>query len=206
MTQIIVRKSSAFDVVPLTGKVIKCADINLISSAKDLLSNIQKHGDVISAKAVAEGRQLGESEGKAAMADLLSEAAIAVKSHLRNSENHLREVVVAAVKRIIGEFDISEQVDRLVNLLVSQTKDEEKITLYVSPSQHDNIKGQAHQLAQQYDIGSIDVMADPSLADDGCRVETPIGSVETSVNAQIERLEKAIDKYLGKGHSDEHTE
>ena len=42
----------------------------------------------------------------------------------------------------------------------------------------------------------VEVVPDPSVPDRACRMETELGFVETSVDAQLDVLEAALERYL----------
>ena len=194
MTQLAVRKVTPASVLPL-GKVVKREALSIVAPARSLLMEIEAHGREVAREAFEQGKAEGEAEGRTAGAALLAEATLAVRSHLQKSERRLNEIVVQAIHRVVGQLDIDELVAGMVGKLITEAQDEERISLRVAPAHYDKVRSLVDGLAGQGDVESIDVVSDPALDEGACRMETEAGSLETSIDAQIEKLRAAIEKH-----------
>ncbi len=194
MTQLSVRKITPNSVLPC-GKVVKRDALSIVAPARNLIEEIEAHGREVAREAFEQGKAEGEAEGREAGAALLAEATLAVRSHLRKSERRLNEIVVQAIQRVVGHLDVNELVAGMVGKLVADAQDEERISLRVAPAHYDSVRRLVDDLANEGDVESIDVVSDPKLGEGACRMETEAGSLETSIDAQIEKLRAAIEKH-----------
>ena len=194
MTHLSIRKVTPTTVLPI-GKVIKRDALNIVAPARALIEEIEAHGREVALEASVRGRRAGEAEGREAGAALLAETVLAIRSHLGNSEHRLAEIVALAIRRVVGELDIDDLVSGMVRKLVAEAKDEERIRLKVAPAHYDRVCGLVDGMAEQGNIESVDVVSDPALGEGACRMETEAGSLETSIETQIEKLRAAIGKH-----------
>lgn len=196
MTRFSVRKIASDSVLPL-GKVIKGDSLNVIAPARSLIGEIEAHGEAVYREALAQGRTAGEEEGQRAGAALLAETVFATRRHLNESEGRLADIVVEAIRRVAGALDIDDLVAGMVGQLIAQAQDGAKIRLRVAPAHHARVRGLIESLAAEpSEAESIEVTADAALGEGACRMETESGSVETSIENQIEALRAAIEKRL----------
>ncbi|MCZ0944096.1 MAG: FliH/SctL family protein [Gammaproteobacteria bacterium] len=194
MTQLSVRKITPTSVLPF-GKVVKRDALSIVAPARNLIEEIEAHGHEVARDAFERGKAEGEAEGREAGAALLAEATLAVRSHLQKSQRRLAEIVVQAIHRVVGQLEIDELVAGMVGKLVAEAQDEERISLRVAPAHYDKVRRLVDGLANQGDVESVDVVSDPALGKGACRMETAAGSLETSIDAQIEKLRAAIEKH-----------
>lgn len=204
MTRLVFRKLEEAGVAPL-GKLVKAADYQVIAEADRALAQLETQGKRAYAAAVEQGRKDGQAEGEKTGAALMADTAIAAQDYWHRSEQRLAALVMEAVRRIVGEFDGAEQTARLVRQLVGEVVDEGKIRLHVSPAQFRHIQDcvrrmPPHSPAQTPGgiAGSeaMEVIADASIEDGACRMETALGFVETSIEAQLQVLSAALEKHL----------
>ena len=145
---------------------------------------------------MARGREAGETEGKNASAALIAETLAEARAYLRGAEERLVGIVGEAVRRVLGEFDDTELVSRMVGRLVRDAEGEGKIRLCVSPGQFEAVRERARELqSASAGVESIEVIADADVEDGGCRMETEMGFVSTSIEEQVHALRTALEKY-----------
>ena len=79
-------------------------------------------------------------------------------------------------------------------MLKTVSKNEPKITLRVRPQSVTFVKDTIPSLSYQYGIDAkISVVADPSIEEGGCVLETNNGIVDASIDTQIEIIKKALE-------------
>ena len=107
------------------------------------------------------------------------------------------EISVNIAKTIIKkEFDSDPQVliNTIVDVLKTVSKNEPKITIKIRPQSVQFIKDTIPNITYQYGIESkINIVADPSIEDGGCVLETNNGIVDASIDTQIEIIKKALE-------------
>ena len=196
MTRFMIRRLEQTGVSPL-GNLVKGSDRHVVAEGDQLLAAVQDQGRRAYDAAVARGRRDGEAEGRKGAAALMADTVAAAQGQLRASEKRLIAIVMEAVRRIIGEFDDTALTSRLVRRLVVEAENEGKIRLRVSPGQLTTVKDCVRQMPSRHSgVELVEVVADASVEDRACRMETELGFVETSVDAQLEALQGALEKYL----------
>ena len=195
MTRLSIRKLGETGVAPL-GNVVKGHVHQRIVAAERVLAEAEAEGRRAYEAAVARGREAGETAGRNASAALIAETLAEARSYLRGTEKRLVDIVSEAVRRILGEFDDAELVSRMVGRLVRDAEGEGKIRLRVSPRHCAAVRERVLGLQSAgAGVEFIDVIADADVGDGGCRMETEIGFVSTSIEEQVETLRVALEKY-----------
>ena len=197
MSRFMVRKLADTGVAPI-GNLVKARHTHLLASADDLLARLEEQGKRAYASAVKQGRRDGEAEGRKARAALLADTLTEANGYWSRAEKRLAGIVMDAVRRIIGEFDNAELTAGVVRQLVREVEDEGKIRVRVSADEFRFVRDSVRDMQRGQDGGEpIEVIADAAIARGGCRMETEIGFVETSVDGQLEALRAALEKELG---------
>ena len=192
MTRLSIAKLRTPRVAPV-GNLVKADAYRVIVEADRALASADEQARRAYEAAAAAGRAAGEAEGRRASAALTADTVAAVRDYARRSEQRLADIVTEAVRRIIGEFDDGELVLGMVRQLVRDAQSEATIRLHVSPRHFPLVRDAARELQTEFDaVEMIDVAADPQVADDGCRMETPLGFVNASIAEQLEALRAAL--------------
>ena len=195
MTRFMIRRLEETGVSPL-GNLLKGCDRHVVAEGDRLLAEVQEQGRRAYEAAVEQGRRDGEAEGRRNAAALMADTVAAAQGQLRTSERRLIAIVMEGVRRIIGEFDNTELTSKLVRQLVVEAENEGRIRLRVSPDQRAAVQECVRGMPSRHgEVELVEVMADASVSARGCRMETELGFVETSVDAQLEALQAAFEKY-----------
>ena len=68
-----------------------------------------------------------------------------------------------------------------------------EITVRLHPSDHETLGDQVRQLAEVFSpAASTKIIADTSLSQSGCRIETEFGSIDQQIETQLERLQQEL--------------
>ena len=195
MTRLSIRKLVETGVAPL-GNLVKGDAYQRIVAAETVLAEAEAEGRRAYEAAVARGREEGETEGRNARAALIAETLAEARSYLRGAEERLIGIVGEAVQRVLGEFDDAELVSLMVGQLIRDAEGEGKIRLHVSPRQCAVVRERVGELqSASAGVQTIEVIADADVEDGGCRMETELGFVSTSIEEQVETLRTALEKY-----------
>ena len=196
MTRFMIRRLEETGVAPL-GNLVKSSDRHLVAEGDRLLAEVEEQGRRACDAAVEQGRRDGEAKGRKRAAALMSDTVAAAQGQLRASEKRLIAIVMEAVRRIIGEFDDAELTSKLVRKLLAEAESETRIRLRVSPGRSATVQDCVRRMSSRHGgMELVEVVADPSVEDRACHMETELGFVETSVDAQLEVLQAALEKYL----------
>ena len=196
MTRFVVRKLEDSGVSPL-GKLIKADVHHLFAEADELFARVEEQGRQACEEAREQGRRDGEAEGRKAGAALLADTVSEARGYWRTAERRLVAIVMDAVRRIIGEFDDAELTAGILRRLLREAEDEGRIRIRVSPGESQFIQDSVREMQRSEGAtDSIEVIADSDIPGGACRLETEVGFVETSVAAQLDVLQAALEKEL----------
>lgn len=196
MSYLAIKRLDGVDVTPLDN-LIKADQVQFIVDATGAMARIEKHSRLAYRRAFERGKRDGVSAGTAQVAALMTSTSAAAQAYWTKSERRMVDIVIEAVRRIIGDFDDSEVVAAIVGRLIGEARDEGKIRLYVSPSCCGAVENRVRDACRLYpDVGAIEVIGDAAVDVHACRVESEFGVVETSLESQIESLQRALEEYF----------
>lgn len=168
-------------------------DRNLVSRAHEESENIKR-------SAFEEGYRMGLEKAQADIDQFRNEL-----SHFMNAKKDvfeyiapdILEISVDIAKKIIKreiESDPQVIIESIIDVLKMVSKNEPKITIRVRPQSVQFVKDVLPNLTYEYGIDAkISVVADPSISDGGCVLETNNGIVDASVDTQLEIIKKALE-------------
>ena len=182
------------------GRVLKAEDYAMVLQAGQLVEQAEKEAQKIidDAKAAYEkekvrGYEDGSEEGKASQAEKMMSAMIESVHYFSEVENKLVNIVMLATKKILSNFDDAELTKGIVKQALDKVRNESKVTLRVSPEHADAVRAQLKEITANYaNIGFIDVVSDSRIPETACKVETEMGSVDTSIDLQMQALRAAL--------------
>jgi type III secretion protein L len=186
------------------GAVIKARDYAALLSAEDVLAKAREEADLIRAEAQAEyaqqkerGYREGLEQGKAEMAERVVATMSQSNLYFSKLENVLIDVVVKSTRRVIGDFNDRERVERIVRKALELLRNQHNVRIKVPPAQAEALKARVEELLAAFPrIQVLDVQADPRLPEDGCVLETDLGVIDATVETQLRAIQKALSKAL----------
>jgi type III secretion protein L len=186
-------------------RVIPAGDYAVWHEASAVVETALAEADAIRAaarEAYEEERKRGYEEGMAAARIEAAEQMIAnvgsTIDYFEKVEDRMTELVMQAMRRIVGDFDDRKRVITVVRGALAAVRTQKQITLRVAPDKLDMLKSATDELLATYPgIGYLDLVPDSRLRGDACIVETEIGIVEASMEGQIGALGRAFAKILG---------
>lgn len=168
-------------------------DRNLVSRAQEESENIKK-------SAFEEGYRSGLEKAGADLDNLkkeLSNFMNARKDVFEYIAPDILEISVDIAKTIIKkELDSDPQVliNTIVDVLKTVSKNEPKVVIKVRPQSVQFIKDTIPNITYQYGIDTkINIVADPSVEEGGCILQTNNGIVDASIDTQLEIIKKALE-------------
>lgn len=187
------------------AKIVRAGELFAFRSAEEIVAEASDQSDRILAEtesAFQQERQRGYQEGHEAAQLEQSEQMIEnigrTVDYFARVEGQMVELVMRAVRKIIEGFDDDERVLIAVKSALSVVRNQKQITLRTHPHQTEIVRARVNEVLAAYPgIGYLDIVADSRLKADACIVETEIGTVEASLEGQIEALRTAFEKVLG---------
>lgn len=185
-------------------RIIKAEEYLQSLRANDILHQAEEQAQAVLAQARADSeqeKQRGYAEGleagKRDMAERIMVAAVRSVDGLAAMEEEMVNVVIQALRKIIGEMDDRERLVGIVRTALAMVRNEKKVTLRVAPAQADVATSAITELQRDHPgITILDVTADSRLTGDDCILESDLGIVDASLDGQIEAIRKALRKRL----------
>lgn len=168
-------------------------DRNLVSRAQEESENIKK-------SAFEEGYRLGLQKADADLQKFREEISNFMNARKEVFEYiapDILEISVDIAKTIIKrELDSDPQVliNTIVDVLKTVSKSEPKVVIRVRPQSVQFVKDTIPNITYEYGIDSkINIVADPTVEEGGCILQTNNGIVDASVDTQLEIIKKALE-------------
>ncbi len=185
-------------------KVLKAKDYSYYVKSQSLLndsrqeaSRSQEEASELYLKSIEKGLNQGAEEAKARLAKQILNSASSIGGQLRSIETELSEVVISAVRRIISDFDDEILVLESVRNGLTLVSKSQRVLIRANPSVIGALRESLNTVS--HDIHFLEIVPDSKLSTRECILESDIGIVNASVDAQIEAIEKAIrGKFLTK--------
>jgi type III secretion protein L len=117
---------------------------------------------------------------------ILAETAAAAQRSIASLRREIAEAIAEGVARVIAGIDLAEAVARAAQRAVAELAAHHALVVHVNPLAHDRV---AARLGARR---AVRVVADATLPQDDCIVETPAGFVRAGLQQQLETLRAAL--------------
>lgn len=108
------------------------------------------------------------------------------------------DLVMAALRKILMDFDDRERVTLVVKNALSAVRNQKQVTLRLPPDKADLLRERINEILAAYPaVGFLDITPDARLTGDACILESDIGSVEAGIEVQLAAIRRAFEKSLG---------
>jgi flagellar biosynthesis/type III secretory pathway protein FliH len=187
-------------------RVLRASEVPLLADAQALRDRIEAlHNqqaaqvDAARAEARAAGHAQGLGEGRSAARDDIAATLNELAASAARQHDELRHQVAAlalqVVRKLMGRFAAPEQLVALADTAAREMLPAQSWVLAVHPDRVDAVREQLNVLAASGEATlealPFELRPDAACALDACRIETELGSVEASLEAQLQRLAKA---------------
>lgn len=174
------------------GGVLRAAEAGLYADAAGALAAARAEAARLLADAAAgieAERACARAEAMAAAegekASLLADFAVSASRELAGLRTALADAVAEGVAGILGAKPAAEAAAAAAVHAVESLRDRTGITLRVPP-------GQVEAMRDAVGDPAVRVLADATLGDDGCVIETAAGFVRAGIAPQLKRLREAL--------------
>lgn len=183
-----------------TRAIVRAAELAVWRQAEEAMSAAKAQAAAIveAAQAAYEaerkrGYQAGVEQAQSECAQHIAEQTARVDEYFTDIQHRLVDVVMQAVRKIVGEYDDRERVVLSVRNALAIVRNQKQITLRLHPGHVEHVKARTTELLSDYPgVGLLDVMADNRLAPGTCVLESDIGMVEASTDVQLAAIEAAF--------------
>ena len=187
--------------------LVKADEAATVARAEEIVAAAEAEAAQIVADArvaAAKEKKRGYDEGIAAgrgeillqKMNLLDESV----AYMERVEGEIAEVVIKAMKKCVCEIGDRELVVQTVRkALQSIIRNQTQITIKVAPDMVAVTKERIDAILADFPtVMHADIREDAHLKGAACIVETEIGSVESSIEKQLETIEKSIRKSIAR--------
>lgn len=182
--------------------VMRAAEVPLLAQAqalRDALEGQHAEGEARIAAAAEAAREAGQSFGLeqgrqqaqqelAACVALLTQQAAQERERLRHEVGAL---ALQVVRKLAGHIAPDELLFALADTAAREALPAPPVALVVHPDRVDAVRERMAHVAPEAGALQVEVRGDAAAAPGTCRLETPYGSVDASLDAQLARLEAA---------------
>lgn len=135
----------------------------------------------------------GLMEGKMEVAEQMMETVAKTVSYFETVEHRIADVVLSALRKILGSFDERDLVVRMVRGTLAVARNQRQVTMRVAPHLVETVRTRIDEIMADYPvIQFIDVTADHRAKDGGCILESEIGVVDASLEVQLKAIKAAL--------------
>jgi len=185
-------------------KVLKAKEYNRYLQAQELVDAAEKKAaDIIkqAEQTYQQQKELGYQEGlkqaKQLQSKLMLDTIAQCQRYYKNNEQQLAQLVVQAVRQLIGEFDNVELALNMTRQAMLSISNQRQVTLHIAPSQVDKVKARLGKVMKQFpEVSYAEVVADERVEEGGCLLETKVGVIDATLENQLCVVEEAIYKQL----------
>lgn len=185
-------------------RIVKAAEVKAIADVRALLDAAATESERIRAaaqEAYAAEKQRGYDDGLAAGKDELAAELTRLSTEgarlVSDFEDRIPEIVMSALRQILGSYDQTELVMQTVSQALRMFHHQTELKLRVPPDQLEAVRARVGELRARNGAGAdIGVVADRHLPPGGCVLESELGSVDASIEAQLGVLARAMKKEL----------
>jgi type III secretion protein L len=192
---------------PAPGQlIVKADEAAAFFAAEELLGVARKEekraaaqAEEIYKKRHEEGYQDGIMTGRLEYSAKILETVMSSVEYLENLETSIVRIVGEVSRKLIGEMDHEEIIVRLVRQALNSVRSERKVLIRVAVRDEAAVRRDLAALLQQRDGGAagfLDILPDPELSPGSCILESEMGVIEASLEAQLRNLEKTLLKHV----------
>ncbi|MEM9280422.1 MAG: HrpE/YscL family type III secretion apparatus protein [Verrucomicrobiota bacterium] len=187
-------------------KIIKAAEFevwregsSIIERAKIEAEEISRQSQLDYEKEKQRGYSDGLMEGRMQLSEQMIGTVEKSVQYLGEIESSMVEIVLSAVRNIIGEVDDQDRIKQVVRKVLTTARDQKRVTLRVSKADAEVVRADLDEILGDFPgITFIDVESDARLKQGDCILETEIGVVEATLESQMQSLKSALRRTLEK--------
>jgi len=183
-------------------KVLKEAEYATLLDAAQLIESAREEARRIVEAAAAQaderrraGYEEGLRQGRAEQAKGLLAAALGTEGQLRALRQSMAQIVAKAVQQFLGDADPAQLMAAAMQRVDALVRHEPFVVARVAPAQEALLRSALQRLGAEAPWAArTSIVIDAALGDGACVLQTPSGSLEIGVEAQIEVFRRAVEQ------------
>ncbi|BDB20423.1 type III secretion protein [Pseudomonas sp. CYM-20-01] len=184
-----------------TARILRADEVGLwsdgfafLQAAKAQAEQIRADSEQWLSSARAEGFESARQAGAEQVAQLLLATQAQVQHYLSGLEASLADLALGIVREVLGELDTADRVVRSTRQALSAFRQDQALTLWVPPADVDALRQRL-----KLEGLAIAVDADEQLSAGQARLNSPAGSVELGLEAQLQNLRRSLLPFAEEG-------
>lgn len=174
-----------FDAIDQADQIVASAE----AEAERIRSAAQRAYEQEKQRGYTEGLQLAQVE---AIGRLIEETGELDRA-LAAAEGDIARLVVAAVKKIIADYDDVSRAEAVVRSALAHMRREKRAELMVSPALVEALRSRIGTILTDFpDMEFVEVTSDASLTQDQIVLQSAIGRVDGDLGQRLDELETVI--------------
>jgi type III secretion protein L len=194
-------KSTTFSLSP-SQKILKAKTYAAYVDSQSIIANANKESERIKKESLEafeaekkKGFEQGLAEGKAQIAQHMMDSITATIKNLESFESEVVEIVMQAVRRILGQMDNTELITRIAKNAVGLVKNQKRVVLRVNSKDAARLEHKISEMLAEFPgISFIDIVPDQRLKEGDVMLETDIGAVDARLETQLDVIRKSLTK------------
>jgi type III secretion protein L len=159
--------------------------------AKFIISNAEKAYEQEKEKGYQDGLKNGERKIAAEVTNQIMDTT----AYLESVEDMVIDTIISAIKLILTEVGDEIVIQKLAQKAVLTSRDQKHIMLRVSTEQASSVRQKVDELQKSFtDQRYVEVIADSTRDSGTCVVETKMGSIDVSLDVQLETIRASLEK------------
>lgn len=141
------------------------------------------------------GFEEGLEEGRLEMAERMFDSVTKSVDYFSGLEQQMVELVVKALRKILGEYDDRDRVVQVVRSALSVARNQSNVTLRVPPAEAEVARERLDEIVKPYPaIRFLEVTPESRLGPGECILETDLGVVDAGLETQLTAIENSLRK------------
>ncbi len=187
---------------PINNKIVKKEIFEATKKAEEIINEAQKKAEEIireakkkAEKIEKESEEKGYEDGLRELNQNLLEIQEEKKTFFNKNKEELIKLSLKISEKIIGreiKLDRKTILDIVENAIKSSIQTS-SITIKISPKNYELLKNNKEDLMNRLDeIKEINIISDEAVDDDGCIIESEIGTVDARLKTQLKILSEIL--------------
>lgn len=169
----------------------------VIQDAQRRAEQIIADAQVIYEEEKKRGFEEGMTEGNKKISEHMIEYVSKSVANLENFENDIIQVVMQALRKIVGDIDQDTLIMGIVHNALERVRDQKKVTLIVAPAQEQTVRDRLSEIMREFPtITFMQVERDNRIKTGGCMLVTEMGMVDATLEIQLEAIEKSLKRVI----------
>lgn len=190
--------------LPAEATLLKASDVAPLGAAADILARAEAAAAALIAetesrvaRAEAEGREAGERQALALRLNAFLHEHMRLDHHLAELEGALADLVIGAVRQVLGQFSEEEIARRITANALSQLRKQKRLTLHASARILPALKRSVAPLIEDMpSLERVDFVEDETLVPPQVVLEAPTGRIDGDIGAALADLARLFGRPL----------